>query len=874
MTTHVFVGAGPVNLHRALKVRKLDPEAKIVIIDKRLDVENRCFNRAASRANIFRFEYEDVTAKLIEDGVDKEALLKLMHQRSFSVEQGFQQGDDTVFAAKQFSQIQIRDIQQILLNTLCNQGNTYLISENLNLTSTLADQVIFILEEQGLKDDDIQIHLAVGTLKGDSEKHEIIYPDKRTYSLEDTTSDVAAMPVVPFHGTTTFFIKDEFGVDILTCDQLEKAQRSLDLTAWQKPLEKYGWNLIRPPRIRVFYANDVLYIGAEIPFSMMNMSDKREFEKQIAEYTREIASLVFPTLPIHELPTNTVLRSRFPTGRGECGNVISTNLSPIDDKKIKVTLFNNGDSRYLPHYQTGSGFVTGFLQNELYAKIYGHKHFTDLFTWAKKEGYLAQDINFGQLLVHFKRLTEKEGEALPPKEYSQMLLRAFQHELYVVASRQVIAENKEKVGRYFNALHRQTLTLLPNQYEEVFSQFKKYSAIPPILPANIKTDTDKLIAILAMLKSDNINFLRTVLPRLLNIDINDLKEEKSVIHLRDVHLEDLERNLTAEEAKAFNIFKQSKKFTALLKQDQFKFEEILFFYNQEHNTNYETYQFPKETRLLILMEMLNRNNPNIKFLRNVLPMLVDEDISQYEDKAILNLRNQITENYIDYIDSDFIKEAAKVIYSNFDFTRLLPSKDSLLKLRGLNPEQQYMRIIAAFAQKPNTELVRLVMHQCGLPFIAKEKDQQELGLRLANELLNQQDEQLMPSNSFSSIETDINRLILADRNTLINRLKLVKSNFEDHKELHQRKHKGMSFFKGKHSHTINEFIQALDDLIKQDLSKEDLQLETLTLLLIFHDNLKANYSIRAIATLRGAIVNSIETRDQEIAFQHQSSASI
>ncbi|MFI4919672.1 MAG: hypothetical protein ACHP65_08970 [Legionellales bacterium] len=45
--------------------------------------------------NFYRFETDDVTAKLLADGVRGDDLVPLIHLREFAVEQGFQEGDDS-----------------------------------------------------------------------------------------------------------------------------------------------------------------------------------------------------------------------------------------------------------------------------------------------------------------------------------------------------------------------------------------------------------------------------------------------------------------------------------------------------------------------------------------------------------------------------------------------------------------------------------------------------------------------------------------------------------------------------------------------------------------------------------------------------------
>ncbi|STX50883.1 Uncharacterised protein [Legionella busanensis] len=782
-----------------------------------------------------------MTEKLIDNGIDKQALDKLMHERRFSVAQGFQQGDDSVFAAKPFSQIQIRDLQQILLDTLWEQGNIRLLNRNLDLNESITDQVLNLIEDFQLTDNDIQIHVATGVLRGNSKRHEIIYPDQKTYQMDNATPDVAAMPVVPVHGTTTFFIKNEFDREIISCNTLEQNQRSLDLTPWQEPLKQFGWNLIRPPRIRVFYANDILYIGAEIPISMMSLDDAF-FIPKIADYIRQIAKLVFPTLPIDSLEANEVLRSRFPTGRGESGQVISSTTIDLDNpQKLNVIIFNNGDSRYLPHYQTGSGFVTGFLQNEIYAEIYQHQTLKALFEWAYEKKNIDKTIDFEKFREQYQRLTKTQDETI--------ILRAAQQELYMALTRDVIEENKNKVGRYFNAIHQQTLFLMPEYFNEFLHEFRKYHPTSAILPLNFTQESDKTIAILAMLKLGNPNFLRAILPRFLNDDISGIKDEQ-LLNLSKAYLDDLLRN-SPSAVEELNNFERKTEF--LVKLNKLNFTEILADYNRLHKTSYQESDFPQSNRLIALVEMLNRSKTTkgIAFIRNILlPKLVENDISQYTDEDILAFKDQLTENYIDYIDVDHL---ATTILTQLDLTKLKLPKNYLIKFNRLDPQENQVRLIAALAQKNNSGLVESIIRQLNFPLIDKEADQQAIGLRWAKALLIEKCSH--PIEGYS-IEADINKLIqCSDRKELVKRLNGVKEVLTGHKELHQRA--ALSFFKGKHSNTINEFFLALDKLVsQQDLTIETLQLEALNLLFNFHAKLKAGHSVRTIAVLKDAIINN------------------
>ena len=566
MTIHIFVGVGPANLHRALKIQKIDPSAKLVFIDNRIIEKDRVIDRASARANIFRFETDDVTEKLIEDGISPEELEPLIYKREFSVPQGFQEGDDRVFSNKPFTQIQIRDLQILFMKTIDRKAGPNLplmLNRKLDLTNeeVMQAEIARILHEQRAQLDinpdevDLQIHVATGALRGDDDKAEIIYPDKATYNMHGATDDILALTVTPVHGTTTFFIPEPHKEFL---DKLKENQRSLDRTGWQPALEQYGWSLVRPPRIRVFYANDVLYIGAEIPANFMAKS-KEEFEQKVTEYTRTIASLVFPGLPIADLPVNPVLRSRFPTSRGERGEVISSKgiqyleWAEGETLRAKVTVSNHGDSRYLPHYQTGSGFVTAFLNNELYEEIYSKKSIRELVTYANakisKSAAAAHEeppvpLEVDKIVDQYMSLTNfNEKDAL----------EAFQKELFMTFSRDVIDENKKKVGRYLNAIHTQALNALSANLDMLLNMYNRHHGTQ--LQEEMFRGHPRLQVIIELLKTDKVNFLKEIMPQLLNADFdfeNDLTPEgaQQLRNMRDVHLQDFEHNLDLSKAEA------------------------------------------------------------------------------------------------------------------------------------------------------------------------------------------------------------------------------------------------------------------------------------------------------------------------------------
>src|SRR5262249_37536262 len=107
------------------------------------------------------------------------------------------------------------------------------------------------------------------------------------------------MDFFAMQGVLRFFIKDQrTGETHISCERLEKAQRSLDDSPWQSDLKQYAWDLIRPPRIQVFYANDVLALYAEMPESLSCMKARPRQERG-KNYLRALSCLIFPNLVAH-----------------------------------------------------------------------------------------------------------------------------------------------------------------------------------------------------------------------------------------------------------------------------------------------------------------------------------------------------------------------------------------------------------------------------------------------------------------------------------------------------------------------------------------------------------------------------------------------
>lgn len=826
MSIHVFVGVGPANLHRALKIQKMDPEAKLVFIDNRLRATTRDIDRTRARANIFRFENDEVTQKLLDDGVDANELKELTYLRDFSVSQGFQQGDNNVFSAKSFTQIQIRDLQLLLLSTLDKSvdNKPLMISNSIDLSNnqSIQDAVFKVLHDN--KDDlsiaedqvqDIKIHIATGALQGDEEKNEIIYPDQAQMQELTATDDVKAMPITALHGTTTFVITDK-----ITCEALKNNQRSLDRTNWAPALKEFGWNLVRPPRVRVFYANDILYIGAEIPFAMDSLS-KAAYEEKVTDYTRKIASLVFPDLDINSLPVNPFLRTKFPTSRGERGDAINATHEQTVNWGTKgstltanITTSIHGDSRYLPHYQTGSGFVTAFLQNELYADIYSHNNFPELAEWMQSTKAIFENMSADELQKKYEKLTGGD---------TKLALEACQNELFMAFSREIIEANKVKVGRYFNALHNQELNTLGTRLSGLIEMYNKHQWTN----LNIQqfVGIEPKMVVIQLLKENNIAFLREIMPQLLNKDFAQMSDTE-VLHMRDTHILDYEHNLDAPEE---NIASKQEEIKAILKSTPKKekieiaarnFDTILAAYNEVHHTDYKKVNFNKAAYAIVVMEMLNRNNNNISFVRQVLPLITDRNITHCTDSEVFEIRDAFTRNYTNVININY----SLLIGENNEAGNQLLIDSVLGSNKNFNKLGQALK----------------------LPIIHNADDKELLRKRLLNEAV-------IHTNNKSPFYTSMKALACAeDVANLADNFIAVANAMDSNQEIHHRA--AISFFKGKHSDAIHNFSRSMRTLVdKHQDNPEQMKIEAIRLLMKFHSTLEKGHSIRSINALLEAV---------------------
>lgn len=828
MSLHVFIGAGPANLHRALKIQNMEPNAKFVFIDDRLNPETRSIDRLRARANIFRFETEDVTAKLLADGVKEEDLKPLVCQRDFSVKQGFQLGDDEVFSNKPFTQIQIRDLQLLLLKTIddkSGENKPLLLKHKIDLDSgtSLEEGVAGLLYQNNIAPEDLstlKIHVAVGALSGDPQKNEITYPDKVTYKIDTPTDDLAAMTVTPLHGTTTFLLNDN-----VTVERLVKNQRSLDLTPWADALQKFGWALVRPPRIRVFYANDILYIGTELPWNMLSLP-KEQFETQITNYTRQIASLVFPDLPINSLEVNPYLQSRFFTSRGERGDVISNKFHqklPFGTHSIdaNITTLIHGDSRYLPHYQTGSGFITAFLQNELYAEIYVHHSFDELINWAIDKNHLDKNIDKEELKTKYLSLVSGE---------LNLALEAFKQELFMAVSRQIIEENKQKVARYFNVLHAQGFDYKEQALSHLEAAYNNHHGTNLSLAETISHHSNYYLRIprkyfiMRLLSTGNIEFLRFILPKLLNMNFTELSD-RELLHIRDIHLLDFKESLdmkrfTTEDIDYFLGGLRTDERIKQLDQGVEQFDTLLKYYNEAYQLHYKVEDFSQASKKVMIMEMLNNKEDNILFLRRAFALLSPQYLSTWNDKDVLRQRNWFTSNYTAIL-GDFYS-------SIITESRLKNNEDKLIKNLASGDNKCFLK----------------ACEQLSLPKINKESDAHQLRINLLYTTIFQ-------TQSHNKFYNNLQAMIKS--NNHINDPIQIAYALENNDALYQRD--ALPFFKGKHSELIKQFVKDMKAILDNDTySHPSLYYkQQLNIIMTFYSSLERAKSKRTLKMLEDLV---------------------
>lgn len=862
MTVHIFIGAGPANLHRALKIKTIDSNAALVIVDGILQPDTRSIDRERARANIFHFEVNVVTEQLIEDGVDKALFAAVSYERDFSVAKGFQYGDDNVFSSKRFTEIQIRDLQQLLLQALDSLPGRkpMLVAKDMDIhASSKIEQVVANLlfthqAELSLGNGvpDIQIHTAIPALKQAGDSCSKVYAVKDKYRMLSEAPDSAAVTIMPTYGTTTFFIKDpNLCAQYVSCRELEKDQRSLDATDWHTVLRGYGWDLIRPPRVRVFYANDVLYIGAEIPAKMMALSDDA-FQDAVTNYTRAIASLVFPHTNISELPVNSQLHARSPKECGVRDQVLSTteyrDMAWGEGRRpAHIQVFNHGHSRYLSHYQTGSGFVTAFLQNEVYAGIYQQKTLHDLFIWALENKHISVGLTEDKLEQHYVRALSKQGDIATREKVFQV----FQTELFMAISKDIIDENQAVVGRYFNAIHAQVLVALEGHFDEILQSANQHLRLH--LNTEQFTGIDKKIAVMQLLKVNDIGFLFAIMPRLLNLNLANVDNEE-LLKIRDLYLIDYKNSLPWIENSVQMvdecdvILKKESSIKSIKEFSHEEFEGILKVFKQVNRYADQSSEFPSTNRYIAVMEMFNRNGLNIDFLRRVFSRLLNNHFATQHESILYALRDRITDGYMGFLDKKYLHQVA---------TQLIDNVDDFLE-DGSASDTSFVRKALQLSTQIAQLEIQPIAAKLGLPLILNKRDREIFCRRLLVSLFEKMSEIGIAKGQSAHVFSKTQQILELDPGVLSETVLKVADEFAN-RTVHQRI--SFLFFRERHSETISVLLDELRGMVTKNLSPEQLKLEFIGCLQAFYDKLrhdKEQTPLRALDEVLNAALLSLQ----------------
>lgn len=500
-SVHILIGSGPANLDRLAHIFELDKGAYCIVVDSRfIDAPERkgSFDREKARANIFALPEQAVCQRMHERGID------IHNTARFRVfEDTARQRHDADFLPhrSRINQIPIRDLQESYLTALSDkygkqiQFIQYRIPDDFEEPSVRDASLNDICSIAQIGEDlealkrrtKVSVHVATGALDEDKQADAITYPTCLTPYVRGVSVDTETMLEVQEHGTQTYLFPDSLSFEQLASeseervfaeifmgmmtsstsarallaktakdehkkmdkllhkallDRLEDEQVSLDDTVWQHLLRAQGWQLSRPPRIRIFMS-DHLYIGTEVP--RWSKEDKAGYHRRVEQFTSTILRLVFPNfgkLLFSAGALTPYQTGQFDTRRGEKGRGL------VNDDRIKV--FHHGDRRYLPHYQTGTGFVTAFRCNQLYFDIYSKLSLETLYEFGVSQKAIDPDVkSFEELRTEYYLLSGTEDESV--------VLQMMQDELYAILTRDIINANKESVDKYYLALLKQSL---------------------------------------------------------------------------------------------------------------------------------------------------------------------------------------------------------------------------------------------------------------------------------------------------------------------------------------------------------------------------------------------------------------------------------
>lgn len=498
---HILIGSGPANLDRLAHIFELDKDAYCIVVDSRfIDAPERkgSFDREKARANIFALPEQAVCQRMYERGIDIHDSARF---RVFEDKARQRHDADFLPHRSRINQIPIRDLQESYLSTLSAkygkqiQFIQYRIPDDFEDPSVRDASLNDICSIAQIGEDlealkrrtQISVHVATGALDEEKQADAITYPTCLTPYVRGVSIDTETMLEVQEHGTQTYLFPDSLSFEQLASeseesvfaeicrgmipsstsaralfvesaedgskkmdkilhkallDRLEDEQVSLDDTLWQHLLREQGWQLSRPPRIRIFMS-DHLYIGTEVP--RWSKEDKAGYNRRVEQFTSSILRLVFPNfgkLLFSAGALTPYQTGQFDTRRGEKGRGL------VNDDRIKV--FHHGDRRYLPHYQTGTGFVTAFRCNQLYFDIYSKLSLETLYEFGVSQKAIDPNVkSFEELRSEYYVLSGTEDESA--------VLQMMQDELYAILTRDVINANKESVDKYYLALFKQSL---------------------------------------------------------------------------------------------------------------------------------------------------------------------------------------------------------------------------------------------------------------------------------------------------------------------------------------------------------------------------------------------------------------------------------
>jgi len=259
------------------------------------------------------------------------------------------------------------------------------------------------------------------------------------------------------------------------------------------------------------------------------------------------------------------------------------------------------------------------------------------------------------------------------------------------------------------------------------------------------------------------------------------------------------------------------------------FEALLAKFNVANETHLPLHNFPEETRLVAMMEMLNRNGKNIAFLRQILPLIINQDLSEQSDQAIYALRGQLTHGYMSRVNKDDLNTMAWSLVTQAVTDESIPQVSAADKLLTLALAVSR----STFAGADQVLAIR------------KPQDK----LAFSGEVLPVILEQLADAGAVNADRflPHTNQILHLSHDDLIAKVKDIAEVFATNKTLHERA--AFSFFKSEGSDTIYAFVKELRALEKAALTPEQFKIQTLDVIQQFHDKIKSGRSIRTLNML-------------------------